>query len=345
MKIKFILNNNNWTTINKKVEEIKNFFAPRILIDIDVEYSYFKNIPFKTVNVTDGSSGVERLGVSEVVDPDWYNINITSKAVTYDMVLFAISEEDKAGHVTASGIRQDNDEGVIELTIFGGKEDDRVYNHGIDVGNCFAFFCCHEIVHGLFMIQGGEDLTHKYFYSTNPKSVLQYINLNSKTAIFGRLNNFLKQLLGLQNTLKKLPIVDSNREKFYKFAKTKIGQDVSPFDLAPDDLGCVDTINNLYKLCFGSEIKRGIVSTVALYGVLSKDSRFRPITEPLEGDIIISVTGTGNGKIHGHVGVYGPLIMSNDSATGNLKENFTPKSWQDRYSVLGGMKTHYFRIV
>ncbi len=61
----------------------------------------------------------------------------------------------------------------------------------------------------------------------------------------------------------------------------------------------------------------------------------------LPGNVVISVTGTGNGTItHGHAGICGKAgnIMSNDSATGLWQQNYSVVSWVKYYRGKGGMK-------
>lgn len=203
MKIKFVLNNCDWKSIPQKIQEIKDFFLPKLNIEIDVQYTYYSNIPFKTVPTSDGSSGKEMAGTTEAVDPEWYDKNVTVLGLGYDMVLFFVSNTDKIGHVTSAGIRTDRDQGPIELTIFGGNEYDHAYNQGVDQGNNFAFFCCHEIAHGLYMLQGGEDNTHKYFYSATPKEFLKELRLPNNASRVDILKKLLHDALELLGLLRK----------------------------------------------------------------------------------------------------------------------------------------------
>lgn len=199
MKIKIVLNNCNWLSIEQKIQSIKNFYDP-FPLEIDCVHTFFARIPFITVPSTDGSSGQEKTGTTEIVEKVWYDQHVTELALDYDMVLFYVPNSDKKGHVTSAGIRGDRNLGPVELTVFGGNEDDHTYNQGVDMGNNFVFFCCHEIAHGISMIQGGVDNTHKYFYTTTPRDFLKEIkmpNTADKITLINTLLYYCYQLLGL----------------------------------------------------------------------------------------------------------------------------------------------------
>jgi len=135
---------------------------------------------------------------------------------------------------------------------------------------------------------------------------------------------------------------ESNRSHLYEIAKVCLGE-----SLCGDQhlLGCALTVNAVFKSAFGKEIGGG-ASTIDMYNVLKSDSRFIPIEVPSAGDIIISPTGTGNGKIVGHVGIVGKYgIMSNDSKTGTLQEKYTLLTWNNYYKNYGGIPTKFFRVI
>lgn len=203
IKIKLVFNNCNWTTIDQKVKQIKDFYAPKFNIMCDVVHTQFSNIPFKTVVGLDGSSGVEVHNVTEMVDPLWFNNNITNQALAYDMVLFYVTDKDKNGHVTSAGIRSDSDQGPVELTVFGGNENDHAYNQGVDMGSSFAFFACHEIAHGIAMMFKIPDTVHKHFYTANPKAILNEYNLTTNSYIGNVLDRISKAVAYMFSLISK----------------------------------------------------------------------------------------------------------------------------------------------
>ena len=159
------------------------------------------------------------------------------------------------------------------------------------------------------------------------------------------MNNLLRIIYLLTDYLKKPDA--SNRSKVYIAAVSCLGTDASPNDIAPDEVGCAETVNAIHKKAFGYEIGGG-VSTNQLYKALISHSKFIGVDSPLEGDVIISPTGYGNGKLtNGHTGVMGKngVIMSNDSSTGLFKENFTLESWRSYYGSRGGYPVKFFRRI
>lgn len=158
----------------------------------------------------------------------------------------------------------------------------------------------------------------------------------------------IKKILGIfeSRSTTQTPVL-SNREKLYETAKSLLSKEVSPNDVAPDELACVESLNEVYKKAFGTIIWTGTAytSTSALFNLISTDSRFDRITAPLFGDIILTPTGTGNGTRRGHCGVVGKQwIMSNDSRTGTWEANYTIESWLKFFAVGGGMPVYYFRV-
>lgn len=205
LKIKLILNNcQNWNSIYSKMAEIEEFYSPKFTVEIDFEVTSFTDIPFQKATGSDGSAGFEQIITTEMVEPEWYNQNITVKALAYDMVLFYVPNKDKIGHITSAGLRADNDQGPVELTIFGMNENDRLYQNGVDIGNAFCTMTSHEIAHGLYLMFGGVDNVHKYFYSTYPREILNNFNFNSQVTWWdvqitkiAKALDFIKKLIGL----------------------------------------------------------------------------------------------------------------------------------------------------
>lgn len=157
---------------------------------------------------------------------------------------------------------------------------------------------------------------------------------------------FIIRLIGLLKAYIASPDPTASG-RFYIIAVSCLGSDASPNDIAPDEYGCAETINAIHKKVFGFEIGGGL-STYLLYNVLLTSKYFIKIDSPKAGDIVISPTGYGNGKLsNGHVGIVGKenVIMSNDSATGLFLENYTLDKWRARYVALGGYPMAYFRRI
>src|SRR3990167_1781007 len=123
--------------------------------------------------------------------------------------------------------------------------------------------------------------------------------------------------------------------KLYLAAVVRLGTDVSPLDEAPDDLGCVDSVQEIYKAAFGEYITNPkTLSTKILYQALLFNPKYERIEVPERGCIIISPTGhSTKGAPNGHVGIVGEcgIILSNDSRTGLFLENYSVRSWITYY--------------
>lgn len=136
--------------------------------------------------------------------------------------------------------------------------------------------------------------------------------------------------------------------KLYTTARGYLGKDASPNDVAPDEYGCAETVNDIYKDAFGQPIcLPGILTTQLYYEMLRNPIDFKSVITPEPGDIIISPTGLGNGALkNGHVGIVGIYgILSNNSNTGNLSEDYTLEKWNARYKEVGGFPVLFFRPV
>ena len=156
--------------------------------------------------------------------------------------------------------------------------------------------------------------------------------------------------LGILNSLR---MNDENRIRLYEAARSFIGTDASPNDLAPDELGCAETVNEIIRRAFGDYLHNdNRLSTYWLYKALRESPDFTETFIPVPGLIVISPTSFGTRRNpdstfaipHGHVGIVmlDGKIASKNSRTGKFEENCTIDSWADRYVKRGGyfMKFH-----
>ncbi len=157
----------------------------------------------------------------------------------------------------------------------------------------------------------------------------------------------LRKLFSLFKGLKTPATQNNNRLILYNAALKVIGLDASPNDEAPDEYGCAETVNSIHAMAFHIPIG-GDVSTYRMYRALLNHKLFNKVDKPLEGDIVISPTGYGNGVVsNGHVGIVSEAgrIMSNSSSSGRWGESYTLNSWKKRYVDRGGYPMVYFRRV
>lgn len=159
----------------------------------------------------------------------------------------------------------------------------------------------------------------------------------------------LKQLLALFGQIINPINEGNNRLILFSAAVSSLGTDASPNDVAPDEYGCAETVWDILALAFPFKVGFPFtVSTNQMFKYLSGSPLYIQIDQPAEGDIVISPTGYGNGKLpNGHVGIKGEndTIMSNDSFSGTFGENYTLSTWKSRYVDLGGYPMVFFRRV
>ncbi len=188
---------------------------------------------------------------------------------------------------------------------------------------------------------GYTKLTGTGFFGTKTQdNVIKFQLDNNVTPAYGYVG--VKTLFALNMKLTK-----NNRENFWASAQSYLGTDVTPNDLVPDEVGCAEAVNEVHYKTFGQYIGGG-ASTYNLYACLNASKDFIRVDTPLYGDIVISPTGYGNGKLsNGHVGIVSKdnKIMSNNSFNGYFEENYTVDSWRKRYVDVGGYPMVYFRKI
>lgn len=132
-------------------------------------------------------------------------------------------------------------------------------------------------------------------------------------------------------------------------AKECIGKDLTPKDEIPDDVSCVAQIQEVHRLATGSYIGTGaaLYNTGALYRHVQADPKWRKVTTPLPGDMVLSPTGySTKGAKNGHVGIVGEThILSNTSKTGKWEANYTLASWEEYYAKKLGFPVTFWRHV
>lgn len=227
---------------------------------------------------------------------------------------------------------------------------------GIDSGKNGEFYLSREVIN-----KGVPDFKGFLFYDEDPETIRKYIErgINLDDSMFTNLRKTIQSKLIeiahqlthiLQQVINLKP--PPMREQLYQAAFESLGKEMSPKDLAPDDVACAESFCNVVRKVLPDFPI--FLSTKALYDHLRKDTRFKPTLDPERGNVIISVTGAGNGTIPGHVGIHlgNGRIASNSSFTrpnsttaGLWEDNFSIEAWVKRYRTMGGMRLHYFTLV
>jgi hypothetical protein len=127
-------------------------------------------------------------------------------------------------------------------------------------------------------------------------------------------------------------------------AKSCMGKRMSPIYR---DCGCMEAVNAVVMLAIGNPIGGG-GSTYLGYQALKTDKRFKEQEAPLPGDVVVSPSGYGNGKIkNGHIGIFSDTgkIMSNNSDTLKWDDKWELGKWIDYYGKKGGFPVDFFRVL
>lgn len=146
----------------------------------------------------------------------------------------------------------------------------------------------------------------------------------------------------------------SMRNQLYESALKYIGIDASPADRVPDEVACAESVCDIIKSIMPT--MPVITGTWTLWDYMEKHAKFKKVTVPMPGTIIISPTGKGNGSIRGHVGICGDrgVIMSNTSfdnpktpenEKGKWMPNFTIDTWIEWYKNKGGMPIYMYDLI
>lgn len=142
--------------------------------------------------------------------------------------------------------------------------------------------------------------------------------------------------------------VQTKREHLYEVAKACIGQDMSPQDVAPDTLACMESVDGVYLKAFGKHLlsPANRYSTMLGYKAMLNNPELEVVADPLPGDIVISPTGySSKNSPHGHTGLRGiSTYMSNDSDSGLWKANYTLAAWPLVFSKTLGFSVIHFRV-
>jgi len=173
-----------------------------------------------------------------------------------------------------------------------------------------------------------------------------------KIAMTKKLIDLLKSFFIIKQEELKVELKKkSMNEKLYELAKSKIGIDVSPRDIAPDDLACAESVSTLLNIV--DPTIPVMTGTYVLWDFIKDDIRFERIYEPVAGCVVISPTGLGNGVLkNGHTGIYisDTEICSNSSypdkngVIGLWTQNYTRESWRARYYYKGGYPVYLFKF-
>lgn len=135
-----------------------------------------------------------------------------------------------------------------------------------------------------------------------------------------------------------------NRYSFHRRLAlyARLCKDVDLSFLASNEVGCAESVSRCLR-----ELDESIIpvtlGTYTLWQRMKKSNRFVQIPVPYTGCVVVAATGTGNGSMRGHTGIYdGRRIWNNNSYTGRWTDSYTIESFRNRYEAKGGMKVRFF---
>lgn len=143
-------------------------------------------------------------------------------------------------------------------------------------------------------------------------------------------------------------------QSIYNAASSHLGFHLTLDDTVPHEVGCAEAVSAVLSFAGISDGAKGIAGTAALDAWMASSGLFTRITMPEAGAIIISPTGSGNGSVVGHTGVFGLYnkqypqdwgILSNDSATGLFLERWSWARWQAYYSGVGNLQCRIYKAI
>ena len=207
----------------------------------------------------------------------------------YDIVVFHTNDKQKQKlgiRPSLNGVAQNDSDLVGEAYVMCDENEKRgAFNKCVQT-------TLHEIRHILKRGTRKEDDTHVLHGSGGDIrghfgdiDMLDYepkwYNLKAQAGLLERAVRLLFKSFTMKKTL-------------YQAALESLNFDVSPRDLAADVVGCAESVSQVIRKV--SSDFPIILGTYTLWQFLNKDTRFRKVTLPMPGDIIICPTGTGNGK-------------------------------------------------
>lgn len=193
MKILILANNLKWRSWDKKIQQLKDWWMPEIELDITLEHTDFKNIPWVDYTNTDGNS-------YKGIESQWYDTNISYPNAKrgFDCVMFTVAEKDWAD-IKVEGWNTQNNYGIHEIQILG--RENALYNFkGVRYdGDQWFNIARHELSHAIYRSRGIIDNTHKWWSVGN----LDEVKKELQGGFMGNaLITFFRQLLNPPKTYK-----------------------------------------------------------------------------------------------------------------------------------------------
>lgn len=134
--------------------------------------------------------------------------------------------------------------------------------------------------------------------------------------------------------------ISNNREKLLEIAKSFLGKDASPKNLAPREVSCAEGVSNIIGQLF-PDFDDQIVSTVELDYELDRSPYFRATKLPKAGNVIVSPRTK---QQYGHAGIFlsDSRIASNNSMSGLFQNNYSLDEWIKEMREKRGLRIYFY---
>lgn len=155
MKILILHNGILWKSWGKKIKELKDWWSPEIDLDITLERSRFKDIPWVNYGYLRPLMGIQE---------DWYDKNIAKPAKDrgFDCVILTLNEKDWPDK-NVEGWHTSPNLGIEEIQILGRENAQYNFNGKKYEGDQWFNIARHELSHALYQMKGKTDNTHLWW--------------------------------------------------------------------------------------------------------------------------------------------------------------------------------------
>lgn len=180
-----VANNTDWPTLWDKMAAVRQFYAPVCDLRVSIEHTRMQPV---------FNNSYPGLAPLYVLDRGWYDVNVTmpmiKKHPDVDIIIFIVSEKDRHGLPTYSGLMDFNNLGPWEITMFVNGEGDSIFKDGRNYGSEFEVITEHELSHAFYYYCGKQDDTHLHFPGgrndvilPDPTAVLRDFDFGTRYAI------------------------------------------------------------------------------------------------------------------------------------------------------------------
>lgn len=127
----------------------------------------------------------------------------------------------------------------------------------------------------------------------------------------------------------------------YVTAFSLLGKHLTMDESVDKSVGCAEALSYVFMKS-GLELPyKGLPGTKDIDKWCKEN--LRKVETPDVGDVIVSITDSGNGSVRGHCGIVGKHhVMSNNSLTGLWDDHWTLEEWLEHYKVKGDLETNFY---